>query len=77
MEKFDLLIVGGGAGGFAAATRASELGARAALINSGLPLGGTCVNVGCVPSKLLLEMGSEYYHHDSSPISVETEESSV
>ncbi len=62
MEKFDLFIVGGGAGRFAAATRASELGARAALINSGLPLGGTCVNVGCVPSKLLLEMGSEYYN---------------
>lgn len=40
MEKFDLLIVGGGAGGFAAATQASKLGARAALINSGLPLGG-------------------------------------
>ncbi|MFQ5874935.1 MAG: FAD-dependent oxidoreductase, partial [Dehalococcoidia bacterium] len=62
MEKFDLIIIGGGAGGFAAATRASELGARAVIINSGLPIGGTCVNVGCVPSKLLLEMGSDYYH---------------
>ncbi len=61
MSKFDLIIVGGGGGGFGAATRASELGAKTVLLNSGLPLGGTCVNVGCVPSKLLLETGSEYY----------------
>ena len=62
MAAFDLLIVGGGAAGFAAATRASELGIKTALINTGLPLGGTCVNVGCVPSKLLLEVGSENYN---------------
>jgi len=62
MERYDLIIIGGGAAAFAAATRASELGATAALINSGLPLGGTCVNVGCVPSKLLLQIGSEHYY---------------
>ena len=61
MATFDLIIIGGGGGGFAAATVGSELGARVAMVNSGLPLGGTCVNVGCVPSKLLLEIGSEYY----------------
>ena len=61
MEQFDFIIIGGGAGGFAAATKASELGATTALINSGLPIGGTCVNVGCVPSKVLLEIGNEYY----------------
>jgi mercuric reductase len=49
-----MIIIGGGAGGFAAAIRANELGAKAALINTGLPIGGTCVNVGCVPSKALL-----------------------
>jgi mercuric reductase len=54
MNHFDLVIVGGGAGAFAAAIRANELSASVALINSGLPLGGTCVNVGCVPSKTLL-----------------------
>ncbi len=54
MGQYDLIIVGGGAGAFAAAIKANELGARTALINSGLPLGGTCVNVGCVPSKTLL-----------------------
>lgn len=54
MEHYDLVIIGGGAGAFAAAIQANELGAKTALINDGLPLGGTCVNVGCVPSKSLL-----------------------
>lgn len=39
MEKYDLIIIGGGAGGFAAATKASDLGVKAVIINSGLPLG--------------------------------------
>lgn len=51
---YDLVIIGGGAAAFAAATRANDLGASALIVNSGLPLGGTCVNVGCVPSKHLL-----------------------
>ncbi len=54
MKTFDLIIIGGGAGAFAAAIKANELGAKTAVINSGLPAGGTCVNVGCVPSKVLL-----------------------
>ena len=54
MKKYDIAIIGGGAGGFAAAIRAEELGVKAVMINSGLPIGGTCVNVGCVPSKRLL-----------------------
>ncbi len=54
MQQYDLIIVGGGAGGFGAAIKANDLGARVALVNAGLPLGGTCVNVGCVPSKALL-----------------------
>ncbi len=62
MKTFDLIIIGGGAGAFAAAIRANELKAKTALINSGLPLGGTCVNVGCVPSKTLLYAG-EILHH--------------
>ena len=57
-----MVIIGGGAEGFAAATKGSELGAKAVIINSGLPIGGTCVNVGCVPSKILLEIGSELYN---------------
>jgi mercuric reductase len=57
MQTFDLVIIGGGAGAFGAAIRADELKANTAMINAGLPLGGTCVNVGCVPSKTLLYAG--------------------
>jgi mercuric reductase len=64
VEKPDLIIIGGGAAAFAAATKASDLGAKALMINSGLPVGGTCVNVGCVPSKHLLTVGDElFYSH--------------
>jgi len=62
MSRYDLLIIGGGAAAFAAATRASDLGAQVLMTNEGLPLGGTCVNVGCVPSKFLLEALKEYEH---------------
>ena len=62
MNTFDLIIIGGGAGAFAAAIRADELKAKTAIVNAGLPLGGTCVNVGCVPSKTLLYAG-EILHH--------------
>ena len=67
MMKYDLIIIGGGAGAFAAAIKANELGAKTALINDGLPLGGTCVNVGCVPSKTLLhaaELVHTAKHHN-------------
>lgn len=53
-KELDLIIIGGGAGAFAAAIRANALGKKTVLINDGLPLGGTCVNVGCVPSKALV-----------------------
>jgi glutathione reductase (NADPH) len=52
VEKFDLLVIGGGSGGLACAQRAAEYGARVALIEPGR-LGGTCVNVGCVPKKIM------------------------
>jgi mercuric reductase len=54
IASFDLVILGGGTAAVAAATQADEMGATVAVVNSGLPLGGTCVNVGCVPSKALL-----------------------
>lgn len=62
MKNFELIIIGGGAGAFAAAIRANELKANVALVNAGLPLGGTCVNVGCVPSKALLWAGETIHH---------------
>lgn len=69
-----LLIVGGGGAAFAAALKASSLGATATIINEGLPIGGTCVNVGCVPSKTLLRAaGSLHSAQQPSPFAgVET-----
>jgi len=63
MKRYDLIIVGGGAAGFAAATRANDIGAKTLMVNSGLPIGGTCVNVGCVPSKLLLEIAYDFSYY--------------
>src|ERR1700722_8903286 len=51
-QAFDLISIGGGSGGLACAQRAAEYGARVALIEAGR-LGGTCVNVGCVPKKIM------------------------
>jgi len=62
MTTYDLVIIGGGAGAFSAATKAADLGVRSVMINDGLPVGGTCVNVGCVPSKHLLAVGDDYYY---------------
>ena len=56
-----LVIIGGGSAAFSAAIKASGLGARVTLINDGLPIGGTCVNVGCVPSKTLIR-AAEVFH---------------
>ena len=56
-EQFDLITIGGGSGGLAAAQRAAEYGARVALIEPS-PLGGTCVNVGCVPKKITFNAAS-------------------
>lgn len=52
MKKFDLVVIGGGSGGLAHAQRAAEYGAKVAVAESG-QLGGTCVNVGCVPKKVM------------------------
>ena len=62
MHTYDLIILGGGASAFAAGIKANELGKKTLIINGGLPAGGTCVNVGCVPSKILLHAG-ELLHH--------------
>ncbi len=59
-REWDLVIIGGGAAAFSAAIAASELGAQALMVNEGLPIGGTCVNVGCIPSKFLLQALQRY-----------------
>ncbi len=60
--NYDIVIIGGGAAAFAAATKAADLKKTALMLNSRLPLGGTCVNVGCIPSKNLLSQGEEFYY---------------
>jgi dihydrolipoamide dehydrogenase len=58
---FDLIVIGSGPGGYVAAIRAAQLGMRVACIEKDSTLGGTCLNVGCIPSKALLD-SSEHYH---------------
>ena len=60
-DRFDLAIIGAGSAGFSAAITAAEQGARVALIGYGT-IGGTCVNVGCVPSKTMIR-ATEAIHH--------------
>ena len=65
-DRYSLVIIGGGSTAFAAAIKTSELGGKALIINKGLPTGGTCVNVGCVPSKTLIR-AAEAHHRASHP----------
>jgi dihydrolipoamide dehydrogenase len=61
MEAFDLAVIGAGPGGYVASIRAAQLGLKVALIEKEATLGGTCLNVGCIPSKALLESSELYY----------------
>tara|TARA_B100002051_G_scaffold267476_1_gene296012 strand:- start:471 stop:1871 length:1401 start_codon:yes stop_codon:yes gene_type:complete len=61
MNDFDLVVIGGGPGGYVCAIRAAQLGLKTACIESRGTLGGTCLNVGCIPSKSLLNL-SENFH---------------
>jgi dihydrolipoamide dehydrogenase len=62
MSSFDLIIIGSGPAGYIAAVRAAQLGLKTACVEKSKPLGGTCLNVGCIPSKALLS-SSEHYHY--------------
>ena len=72
-EKFDVTVIGGGPAGYVCAIRASQLGLKTACIESRGTLGGTCLNIGCIPSKSLLNL-SEAFHQakDFSKIGIET-----
>ena len=52
-ERYDVVIIGAGPGGYVAAIRAAQLGLRTACVESRGSLGGTCLNIGCIPSKAL------------------------
>src|SRR5580658_6934298 len=59
-STYDLIVVGAGPGGYVAAIRAAQLGMKVACIDRQF-LGGTCLNVGCIPSKALLESSERFY----------------
>ena len=60
-ESFDLVVIGAGPGGYVAAIRAAQLGMRVACVDKYPTLGGTCLNIGCIPSKALLESSERYW----------------
>src|SRR5215204_446787 len=60
MTKHDLIVIGGGPGGYTGAIRAAQLGMNVACIDKNEALGGTCLRVGCIPSKALLESSHHY-----------------
>ena len=62
MEKFDVTIIGSGPGGYVAAIRCAQLGMKTALIEKYPTLGGTCLNVGCIPSKALLDSSEHFFN---------------
>jgi len=66
MPDFDLIVIGSGPGGYVAAIRAAQLGMKVACVEKEKTLGGTCLNIGCIPSKALLnstEKFSEIENH--------------
>ena len=62
MKEFDVVVIGSGPGGYVAAIRCAQLGMKTALVEKYPSLGGTCLNVGCIPSKALLD-SSEHFHN--------------
>jgi dihydrolipoamide dehydrogenase len=60
MEKFDVVIIGSGPGGYVAAIRAGQLGLKTAIVEKDKDLGGTCLNIGCIPSKALLTSSDHF-----------------
>ena len=61
MNRYDVTVIGSGPGGYVAAIRCAQLGLKTALVEKYSTLGGTCLNVGCIPSKALLD-SSEHFH---------------
>jgi len=61
MSSYDVIVVGGGPGGYVCAIRCAQLGLKVACVEGRGALGGTCLNVGCIPSKALLH-ATELYH---------------
>jgi len=65
-ENYDVIVIGGGPGGYVAAIRAAQLGLRTACVEKRETLGGTCLNIGCIPSKALLQSSENFHEVQSS-----------
>src|SRR5210317_1438125 len=84
-EKFDVIVIGGGPSGYVAAIRAAQLGLTTACIdmntgkNGKAALGGTCLNVGCIPSKALLDSSKHFHHlqHDYAEHGISVSDASI
>ncbi|TBH20798.1 dihydrolipoyl dehydrogenase [Thermus thermamylovorans] len=73
MEAYDLLVIGAGPGGYVAAIRAAQLGMRVGVVEKEKALGGTCLRVGCIPSKALLETTERIYEVQKGLIGAKVE----
>ncbi|MEZ5275908.1 MAG: dihydrolipoyl dehydrogenase [Opitutaceae bacterium] len=73
-QSFDLVVIGAGPGGYVAAIRAAQLGLKTALIEKRKTLGGTCLNIGCIPSKALLHLSEQFHFaaHDAAAVGIRT-----
>ena len=65
--SFDLIVIGAGPGGYVGAIRAAQLGMNVACIDRRATLGGTCLNVGCIPSKALLNASKHFINAGRGP----------
>ena len=61
-DSFDVIVIGSGPGGYVCAIRAAQLGMKVACVEKRATLGGTCLNIGCIPSKALLQSSEEFHH---------------
>ena len=75
MVDFDVIVIGAGPGGYVAAIRAAQLGMKVACIEKETSLGGTCLNIGCIPSKALLNSSEKFmdisHHAEQHGIKIE------
>ena len=73
-KSYDLVVIGAGPGGYVAAIRAAQLGLKTALVEKRSTLGGTCLNIGCIPSKALLHLSEQFHFaaHEAAGVGIKT-----
>jgi len=78
-NQFDIVVIGGGPGGYVASIRASQLGMKTACIDKQKNLGGTCLNVGCIPSKAMLEISHKFHdaHHQFAKLGIKIDKPEI